>query len=84
MSKLYERKKNYYKRNPEKLREHRKKYYAATRETARHEGERWSEVEDNILINICVEDREMSEILGRSMQAIQSRRHILRKRGLMK
>ena len=66
------------------MREHKKKYYAATREQARHVRERWSEVEDNILINIRVDDRELSEILGRSMQAIQSRRHILRKRGLIK
>ena len=78
----YEAKKEYYKKNPDKAKEYRQRYYKKTREKAHNTYKRWTEVDDNIIINIRVSDRELSEVLGRSMQSIQIRRSILRKRGL--
>lgn len=78
----YEKKKKYYIENPDKAREIRRKYYEKTRKNAHNKSKRWTDIDDRILCTIRVSDRELSEVLGRSMQSIQTRRARLRKRGL--
>lgn len=67
MERYRETKQNYYRR-----------YYKTT-ENARNKRKRWSGDEDKLIIEHSITDRELSEIIGRSMKAILVRRTRLKK-----
>jgi hypothetical protein len=66
--------------------EHRAANYAQTREGARSSGLRWEQWEDRAITTRTVQwrrgltDRQLSTILGRSVQAIQVRRTRIERR----
>ena len=66
-------------RDKEKLRKtrnaQRKRYY---RQTQGNKPKRWSEDEIQMVLDKPVTDRELSELMNRSMQSIQLKRHNVR------
>ena len=50
-----------------------KRYYGKT-EKARNKGKRWNEEEMRMLLEKTMPDRELSNVIGRSMKAIQIKR----------
>ena len=76
--KLRERSRLWYANNPEKVQEHRKKYYAGW-ENAKCRRNPWDDVEDCLIMDRAIPDRQLSLKLGRSVAAILSRRTALKK-----
>jgi hypothetical protein len=82
----------YIKRHPEKTRkmprevveryrserrhEDKRRYYSGW-ESARQRGTRWTAEETGLLVNHRGTDRQLASLLGRSIRAIQKRRHRL-------
>lgn len=74
----YEHTKSWKKRNPEKRNAQRRKNYKSTAAGNIREGSKWIQEEDRLLINFDMSDRYLHSIIGRSVQAIQLRRHKLK------
>lgn len=71
--------KRWKKNNPVKWQAIKKKYYDQFR-PAIHEGQRYDASEDALIISSELSDRQLHDILGRSVEGIQIRRSRLRKR----
>ena len=69
----YEYTKAYRKRYPEKRRAEKKRYYDKTA-NAENGGTRWNEDMIKLIIEHNFTDTELSEILGKSVNAIQKKR----------
>lgn len=68
MERFRETKRNYY-----------RKYYKVT-ENARNSRKRWTKEKDRLIIEHSIPDRELSELIGRSMKAILVRRVSIKNR----
>lgn len=54
-------------------------YHAKTRQEAKNEYQLWSQEEDRQVLEHKLSDRELGKKIGRSVQAIQGRRHKLKR-----
>ena len=71
--------KQWRKNNPEKWQAIKKKYYDQFR-PAINERQPYTDYEDTMILISLLSDRELHQILGRSVEAIQVRRSKIRKR----
>ena len=76
--------KTYLKKHPEKRRAQRQKNYASTGgpKLNRNWKARWTLYEIGVLEQWTDTDRRLHNLIGRSVQAIQAMRHLLKERGV--
>jgi hypothetical protein len=75
----YEATKSWRIRNPVARANQSKRYYAQTDDTANRTREKWTAAEDRAVLAQATTDLELARLIGRTIRAVQHRRHVLRK-----
>lgn len=74
----YRHNKTWRKRHPKTWRESKQRYYDQFRPGARNRGERWTTAATKLIIaRRRPHDRVLAKLLGRSVRAIQMKRHMI-------
>ena len=76
----YEKTKQWKKRNPEMVSKQLTRYYAQADETATNTKAKWTADEDRDVLAQATSDPVLARKLGRTIRAVQHRRHVLRKK----
>lgn len=64
-----------------KILKYNRKYFNKSRKHAINNTNAWSEEEDQLVIKHACKDADLAKQLGRSIKAIEARRHVLRQKG---